>query len=472
MAHPALNGASRRHHSLRRRLLLLLLVPLSLIGLLAMLDAYLDARDTANEISDRVLSGSALAIAERVIVGADGNLEVDVPYVALEMLTSAAQDRVFYRVEGPDGLFITGYEQLPVPDEPYRKTIGNRARFSDAAFRGDAIRLALFDGAVSTGKRSIVYRVVVAETTNARQTLARDILIRTAVRQALLVGIAAVIVWIGVTRALRPLQRLEEAIGRRSLDDLRPIEHEVPSEVEQLVVSINGFMSRLGGALGALRHFTGNASHQLRTPLTVIRTQLELTRRAQSDDAASAALQVADDAVSHAERTLAQLLLLARVDEASADRLSDANFDLSGEAQKITAGYLVKSRSRNVDLGFESPAAPVEIRGDAMLLGELLRNLIENVIAYAGEGVTATVRVGREGKTAFLEVEDDGVGIAPADRAKAMERFVRLSTTDQAGAGLGLSIVSEIAALFGATVVMNIAAGGKGLSVRVSFPQP
>jgi two-component system sensor histidine kinase TctE len=221
-----------------------------------------------------------------------------------------------------------------------------------------------------------------------------------------------------------------------------------------------------------LRHFTGNASHQLRTPLTVIRTQLELTRRAQSDDVASAAIQVADDAVSHAERTLAQLLLLARVDEASADRLSDANFDLSGEAQKITAGYLVKSRSRNVDLGFESPAAPVEIRGDAMLLGELLRNLIENVIAYAGEGVTATVRVGREGKTAFLEVEDDGVGIAPADRAKALERFVRLSTADQAGAGLGLSIVSEIAALFGATVVMNIAAGGKGLSVRVSFPQP
>ena len=460
---------ARKHHSLRRRLLVLLLVPLSLIGLLALVDAYRDARNTANEISDRVLSGSALAIAERVIVGEDGELEVDVPYVALEMLTSSAQDRVFYRVEGPDGLFITGYEKLPVPPGAYNETIGNRARFSDASFRGDAIRLATFDGAVSTGTRSIAYRVVVAETTNARQILARDILIRTAVRQALLVGIAAIIVWFGVTRALKPLQRLEEAIGRRSMDDLRPIEHAVPSEVEQLVVSINGFMHRLGGALEALRHFTGNASHQLRTPLTVIRTQLELTRRAETDTDASAALQVADGAVIHAERTLAQLLLLARVDEASADRLSDAAFDLGAEAQKITAGYLVKAREKQVDLGFEGSNEPVEIKGDAMLLGELLRNLIENAIAYAGEGATATVRVGRDETAAFLEVEDDGAGIEPAKRYKAMERFVRFSPDDQAGAGLGLSIVSEIADLFGARLELLSGAEGTGLLARVTF---
>ncbi len=462
---------ARKHHSLRRRLLVLLLVPLCLIGILALVDAYRDAIDTANEISDRVLSGSALAIAERVIVGEDGELEVDIPYVALEMLTSAAQDRVFYKVEGPEGLFITGYERLPVPQGDYSETIGNRARFSDASFRGDAIRLAALDGAVSTGTRSIPYRVVVAETTNARQTLARDILIRTAVRQALLVGIAAVIVWFGVTRALKPLQRLEEAIGRRSLDDLRPIEHAVPSEVEQLVVSINGFMRRLGGALEALRHFTGNASHQLRTPLTVIRTQLELTRRAASDTDAVEALQVADGAVSHAERTLAQLLLLARVDEASADRLGEATFDLRTEAQKLTVAYLNKARENGIDLGFEGPEAELPVRGDAMLLGELLRNLIENAIAYAGTDASATVRVGREEASgaAFLEVEDDGVGIEPAKRRQAMERFVRLSPEDQAGAGLGLSIVSEIAALFGALLTFDSGRDGKGLLVRVQF---
>ncbi len=462
---------ARKHHSLRRRLLVLLLVPLSLIGLLALVDAYRDAIDTANEISDRVLSGSALAIAERVIVGENGKLEVDVPYVALEMLTSAAQDRVFYKVEGPDGLFITGYERLPVPQGDFSETIGNRARFSDASFRGDAIRLASLDGAVSTGTRSISYRVVVAETTNARQTLARDILIRTAVRQALLVGIAAIIVWFGVTRALKPLQRLEEAIGRRSMDDLRPIEHAVPSEVEQLVVSINGFMGRLGGALEALRHFTGNASHQLRTPLTVIRTQLELTRRAESETDAASALQVADGAVIHAERTLSQLLLLARVDEASADRLGEATFDLNAEAQKITAAYLNKARENDIDLGFEGAQDALPVRGDAMLLGELLRNLIENAIAYAGPGASATVRIGREqgSGAAFLELEDDGIGIEPAKREQATERFVRFSPDNQAGAGLGLAIVSEIALLFGAQLTLHTGRDGKGLLVRVVF---
>ena len=95
-------------YSLRRRLLALLLAPLIVIGLVALIDSYREADRTADAVSDRVLAGSALAIAERVVVGENGRLEVDVPYVALEMLTSTAQDRVFYRVDGPDGRLVTG----------------------------------------------------------------------------------------------------------------------------------------------------------------------------------------------------------------------------------------------------------------------------------------------------------------------------------------------------------------------------
>src|SRR5690606_22204704 len=99
--------------SLRRRLLLWLLVSTAVIGVIALADTYREAVKTANAVSDRVLAGSALAIAERVVVTENGMLEVDIPYVALEMLTSAAQDRVFYRVDGPPGQFITGYQTLP-----------------------------------------------------------------------------------------------------------------------------------------------------------------------------------------------------------------------------------------------------------------------------------------------------------------------------------------------------------------------
>ncbi len=265
-------------YSLRRRLLLWLLVPLVLIGVVALVETYRSARLLADQVSDRVLAGSAQAIGERVVVGDDGALEVDIPYVALDMLTSAAQDRVFYRIDGPPGTFITGYQGLPEPDAGADPHTG--LSFRDAVFRNEPIRVAVLNGAASTGLSSIPFRVTVAETTNARQRLSEDILLRSAARQGVLILSAAIIVWLAVSAGLRPLYRLEAALGRRSSDELRPIEHRVPREVGGLVSTINNFMARLAAALDALRHFTGNASHQLRTPLAIIRTELALAKRA------------------------------------------------------------------------------------------------------------------------------------------------------------------------------------------------
>lgn len=461
---------ARSPGSLRGRLLLWLLVPLCLIGVLALVDTYASARETANAVFDRVLAGSALAIAERVVVGPDGELEVDVPYIALDMLTSAAHDRVFYKIEGPPGRFLTGYRNLPAPDPAPGDAIPGRPSFSDADFRGEPIRLASLRGAASTGERSLSFRVTVAETTNARRNVAQAILIRTAARQALLIGIAALIVWFGVKWALRPLARLEEAIGRRSQDDLRPIEHPVPGEVTRVVESVNGLMQRLQGALVALRNFTGNASHQLRTPLSVVRTQIELSRRAQTEAAKAAALTNADRAVGQTERTLSQLLVLAQIDEASADRVGHELFDLTDVARKTTTDYLAKSGKAGIDLGFEAPEQPISLRGDSMLIAELLKNLVENALAYAGRGRSATVRVTQEVGGPALEVEDDGPGIPSDQHETALARFSRLSKDDDAGSGLGLAIVSEIVALFGASLTLGDGQGGRGLRVRVQFP--
>lgn len=456
--------------SLSARLLVWLLVPLSLLAGLALIDTYREARQTANAVFDRVLAGSALAIAERVAVTRDGALEVDVPYVALEMLTSAAEDRVFYRVEGPAGQFVTGYRQLPLPLLDDATEIASRTHFADASFRGDPIRIAILSGAASSGERSLAFRVAVAETTTARRALARDILLRSAARQGLLIAIAAAAVFFGVRRALRPLARLEEAIGRRSQDDLRPLRHTVPREVERLVEAINGFMARLETALSALKHFTGNASHQLRTPLAVIRTQIELARRAGDNAAVKCALDQADAAVTQSERTLAQLLLLARVDEASIDRARMTPFDLADAARAITADLEPKAARAGLDLGFEAEeGSHASINGDRMLFGELLRNLIENAIAYAGKGHSATVRVRQSGGRALLQVEDDGPGIAAERRNDALARFSRLMPQQAEGAGLGLAIVKEIADLMSANLELSASPSG-GLSVGVSFP--
>lgn len=455
-----------RPYSLRGRLLLWLLVPLVSIGLIALADTYREAVDTANAVSDRVLAGSALAIAERVVVGEGGALEVDIPYVALEMLTSAAQDRVFYRIDGPKGAFITGYQTLPVIRELGRE----ESRYADASFRGEPIRLASLSRAASTGVSSVPFVVTIAETTIARTQLAQTILLRSALRLAILIGAAAAIAWLAVTYSLRPLYRLRNAIAERNPDDLHPIEQSVPREVRGLVDTVNSFMGRLNSALGAMRHFTGNASHQLRTPLTIIRTQLALAARAGSLDEARGAARIGDDAVAHAERVIAQLLLLAKVEEAASDRLRNLDaIDLTELARMLTADFVTRAHASGIDLGFEGETA-LYMRGEPMLLGEMIRNLIENALTYAGSGVEATVRVIADRGDVLLEVEDTGPGIPAMELEDVRRRFVRGRTGEKPGAGLGLPIVEEIAALFGGRLELAAGIDGRGLLVRASFP--
>ncbi len=154
------------------------------------------------------------------------------------MLTSAAQDRVFYRVDGPPGQFITGYQTLPsLAEEP-----GTSTTFADATFRGEPIRIAALRRSASTGINSVPFVVTVAETTIARRQLAQTILVRSALRLGMMIAGAAVIVWIAVTFSLRPLYRLGDAIAERNPDDLHPIGERVPNEVQGLVDTVNSFM--------------------------------------------------------------------------------------------------------------------------------------------------------------------------------------------------------------------------------------
>ncbi|MBN9346461.1 MAG: HAMP domain-containing histidine kinase, partial [Devosia sp.] len=287
------------------------------------------------------------------------------------------------------------------------------------------------------------------------------------VRLAILILAAAVIVWFAVSLSLAPLYRLRNAIALRSPDDLSPIRQDVPREVEGLVETINSFMTRLDSALGALRHFTGNASHQLRTPMAIMRTQLALAQRAKTEDERRAAIAAADNAVEHAERVLAQLLLLARIDEAASDALRLDTIDLAALAKTQTAELVPRASAAGIDLGYEG-AESAMMRGDAMLLGELLRNLIENAIAYAGSGAEATVGVDRDAAGVRLTVADTGPGVAAAKLPHLRQRFAR-ERADKPGAGLGLAIVEEIAALFGGTTDVTSDAG-RGFRVTILLP--
>lgn len=455
-------------YSLRRRLLGWLFLATALIGLLALFDTWREALRTAQSVSDRVLVGSALAIAERVTVDETGGLEVDLPYSSLEMLTSTAQDKVFYRVDGPVGTFLTGYADLAVVPAP-----PGGVAFADGRFGNVGIRSATLMREVSTGARSIAFAVTVAESTRARSALARAILLRSALRLAVLILGVASIVWIAVTAALRPLDRLGAVIAERSPDDLRPVTADTPQEVEVLVGAINTFMGRLDTALAALRHFTGNASHQLRTPLAVVRTQLALIDRSAGPAQTAEATQKARTALERAERVLAQLLVLARVDAANGAAVL-VPVNVVAVAKEITAELVPAALTREIDLGYEGLAEAVAL-AEPVLLAELLKNLLTNAITYAGRGAVVTARVTAQNGAAVLEVEDNGPGLPAEWQARLAQGrrgrpMANPRTEGETGYGLGLAITAEIAALMRAEMRLLPGRGGAGLLARISFP--
>lgn len=460
-----MTGAAVTGYSLRRRLILWLTVATTALGVIALIDTWAEAVRTAQGLSDRVLEGSALAIAERVTVDEGGGLEVDIPFAALEMLASAAEDQVFYRVDAPVGEFLTGYQALalvPVDEEG----IG----FADGLFGEVPIRSATLVRRVSTGSESISFTVTVAESTLARSELARTILIRSAVRILALMLCTILLVWVAVTLAFRPLDRLGAAIAERTPDDLRPIAAEVPLEAAPLAGAVNSFMGRLEDAVAALRHFTGNASHQLRTPLATLRTQLALARRAGDPAQGAAAMDKADQALVRAERVLAQLLALARVD-AAATGLTLGPVDLAVLARELAAEALPRADAAGIDLGYEGPVR-ADVLAEPVLAAELLRNLLDNALAYAGRGAVVTVRVLSEAGV-VLQVEDNGPGL-PADRLAALQSGVQPErmAPQAGGSGLGQAIVAEIAALFGAECRFEAGSEGRGLRVSCRFRAP
>jgi len=455
-------------NSVRGQLLAWLLGPLLLIGAFAIYDSYRTARITADSVSDRVLSGSALAIAERVFVNEDNRLEVDIPYVALQMLTSSEDDRVFYRIETEDGTFVTGYRDLNLPESESGQ-VG--ILFSNRIFREAPIRLATLSSATSSSTRSFGFRVGIAETTNARSAIAQSILLRSLARQAALIMGVAVLVWFAVARALRPLRRLERAVGRRSPEDVRPIKHRVPNEVQGLVSTINDLVDRFAASIKALENFTSNASHQFRTPLALIKTHLELAVREKKATDRKQAIEKAHTAVGEAERLMSQMLMLARVNTASAAEACSKTCDLSEVAREVCEDFVLQlshTGKPEVDLGLHANG-PVEVYAEKTLAQEIVRNLVDNAIKHSGRTPKIDVLVEKKGADGLLSVRDQGEGFDPEMIQAAGSDAEITNRLTQNGAGRGLPIVREIISMLGGRLSAKRLSDPSGMSVNASF---
>lgn len=458
---------SRPSESLRLQLLRWLLPPLLL---LLSLNAWLSNRAavaTADMAFDRLLTASAEAIAEDVAYK-DGELLVDLPYAALELLESNIQERIFYRVVSPAGQTVTGYDDLPLPKVGLAP--GAELTLYTADYRGERIHLVALAKQFYGTDVAAPALILVAETGEAREALSRQIVVEGLTRQSALIVAAAVFVWLGLVRGLKPLARLRRSVEQRSPADLSPIDPStVQVEVRPVIEALNQHTSRLERLLSSRQRLTTDASHQMRTPLAEMRTQIEYCLRQDRPELAQQTLKDVLSDVDRLSRLVSQLLLQARSDPDGLVASHRDVVDVVELARQAALDHVGQARKKSIDLGFEEPPGPARVIGNGLLLRELVANLIDNAILYGREGGSVNVRVALHDGV-VIEVEDDGPGIAPAEAEQVFERFYRSPAAvaqGKPGSGLGLAIVRQIAELHGGR--LGFAPGEPGLRVTLDF---
>jgi two-component system sensor histidine kinase TctE len=470
--------------SLRGQLRRWLLVPLLLLVALDAVSVYRNALDAADVAYDRSLLASTRALAERVSVE-DGKVVADVPYVALDSFETDTLGRIYYKVTGIKGETVSGYGDLPpVPaNVPRSEAYPALVRFYHANYNGQPVRIAALLQPVYDDSMRGIALIQVGETLEARRGLSNQILFDTLIWQALLLAAVALLVWFAVRLVLQPLMRLKIAVEARSLNDSSDVDPAlVHKEVRPLVAAMNNSRARLHILITSQRRFIADASHQLRTPLTVLKTQAELALRecdrpGVDAEAGKAALRdivrsiaaTTDSTVNLANR----LLTLARIEHGGSAEAAHGPVALRDIARQVGLELAMVAVAKNIDLSLEAEHQGM-VDGQALLLHEMIANLIDNALRYTPQGGTVALRVREDADGVVLEVEDSGHGIVAAERERVFAPFYRAASTlerNPGGAGLGLAIVRDIATLHGAGIALDDASGGQGLKVSVAFPR-
>ncbi len=465
-------NSGRRLGSLRSQLLRWLLIPLALLVAIDAVTVYYAALEAADLAYDRSLLASTRALSERVSI-VDGKVVADVPYVALDSFETDTLGRIYYKVTGIDGEVVSGYDDLPPLPKDAKRSSAYPALvyFYNASYRDEPVRIAALYQPVYDDTIRGIALIQVGESLEARRDLSRKILFDTLWREATLVLAAAVLVWFAVRFVLRPLMRLRQDVEARKPTDLSDFDPDlVHREVRPLVAAMNGYMARLQTLIAGQRRFIADASHQLRTPLTVLKTQAELALRENDPKAMREVVESIARTTDSTVHLANRLLTLARAEHGAAEGEMQS-VSLTELGRQVGLELAVQAVKNDIDLSFEGPRE-VTVRGHALLLHEMLANLVDNAIRYTPAGGKVILRVFRV-DVPMLEVEDSGPGIPAAERERVFAPFYR-ATAAQAvnagGSGLGLTIVRDIAAMHGATVELLDGAQGSGLKVRVLFP--
>ena len=440
--------------SLRRFLLSGILIPVCLLVVVNTFSLYSQTLGAVNTAYDRTLLASAKSIGEQLDVqGYDelAELRVTVPYAALEAFEADNQSRMVYRVSTLGGEMVSGFAQLPVwrgripAKPPYAALVD----FYDDVFLDDEVRVAVLLQPVASANGRGMAVIQVAETLELRQSLARKILFDTIWRQLLMVAIIALVVVVVVQRATRPVRDLSARLQARPEGDLTPLEaSSAPRELLPLVHATNQVMRRLQGLLDNQKRFVRDAAHQLRTPLAVLKVQVQSALR--GDINPPEALQEINETVDRATLLANQMLALAKVEQLR-QQTDQKTMDLAQVVRQVALDLSALIAEKNIDFDIETVAAP--LASHEWMLGELARNLLHNAIKHTPVGGSLSVRIVRDANYAALTVSDSGPGISPELSTRLFQPFSAGNV--QHGSGLGLAICREITQALGGSLTLD-----------------
>jgi two-component system sensor histidine kinase TctE len=450
---------------LRTQLLASLLAAMLAISAIELWLTWTDAVDTANAAYDRSLLGAIKALDLNVSTES-GGLAVELPYRLFEFFQLTASGPVYFRVATADGLVEIGNTDLPAPPLAARPGV---PAFYDAAYFGEKLRVGAYLRALErplSQSRAQELLIQVAETTQSREQFIRTVVWRALLRDALVVATMGIAIVLLVSVALRPVARLAAQVRRREASDLSPLaERNLPHDVQPLVDAVNQQLQRTEELVLRRRRFIDDASHQLRTPLTTLRTQLDYALR-ESDPGPT--LHALSEQLDHATRSTNQLLAMARSDAAE---LQHGSVSLDALMHAVALQLLPLARERGLDFGIQEPPSNIEAIGDAGLLREALTNLVHNAIRHSPAHGEVSLLAAADALGWSLIVLDRGPGLAPELVQRLGERFVQGSAAVAGGSGLGLAIANTIIERHHGRLQLHAREDGPGLRAALWWPR-
>ncbi len=446
-----------------------MLAPLLFLWPISIIVTHNVADNIANQPYDLALADSVRALS-RLVTQDGGQVVVHFPAPPRALFRADQDDVVYYQVADEAGGIVTGDGEIPRPLPP-ATLIGEEVLFRDEIIHGEETRVAYRFLRLDVRDDGPLVLVQIAETRNKRTDLASRVVTGVLLPQFAIIPLAVVLVWVGLSRGIAPLNRLQSLIRMRRPTDLSPVAPaSVPEEVRPLIVAYNDMMARLEENLQAQQRFIADAAHQMRTPLTGLKMQTDLALHETDPEQLRLSLAHIAESTDRAAHLINQLLSLARA-EASFEKLYAVEpVNLDAVVREVALELFPRAQAKSIDLGVEGGERALLVEGNPVLLREMVKNLVDNAVKYTPRGGRVTART-RFAGSPILEVEDTGPGIPEADRERVFERFYRVLGSGVDGSGLGLPIVREIAELHRATVTLDANPAGQGTLARVLFPR-